>query len=391
MIRANHGAQIGLVLTVAVVLGTMIRPARAGTDLIAGDNFDSALNLNSFTQDPPFHVVDGNWTAGDWFGVLDPTDPPGPLPGGSNRGMPYSIADDSVSVYPLDLQGVVDNSPDSNATTFTSGFKSDKYFGVTDLENPNFTGTARATWVFDISGATELTEISIDMGAMGDFESENDRFDWEYQIDGGPAVPLFTSMVDEEGAATYVMANGTEVNLDDPLMINDVPLLTDKTTVSGLPTRAAAISGSGSELALFFEAETNGGTEAYVFDNIQIIGETGSEVLLGDVNLDSDVNGLDVDPFVGLVTSGGYQAEADMNQDDAVNGLDVDPFVAAIVGGDAQPVPEPSALNLVLLALAGLTGSPVLRWRRASTKSLTRRSSRTDFAETRNDVFFPVS
>jgi hypothetical protein len=74
------------------------------------------------------------------------------------------------------------------------------------------------------------------------------------------------------------------------------------------------------------------------------------EYELGDVNLDDEVNGLDVDPFVGLVTSGDFQTEADMNGDGAVNGLDVDPFVAAVVGGGVQAVPEPGTLVLALFA-----------------------------------------
>jgi hypothetical protein len=83
--------------------------------------------------------------------------------------------------------------------------------------------------------------------------------------------------------------------------------------------------------------------------------------LLGDVNLDTEINGLDVDPFVGLVTSGGYQCEADMNADGAVNGLDVDPFVAAIIGVGGQAVPEPSTL---LLACIGLVACAHLGTRR---------------------------
>ena len=73
---------------------------------------------------------------------------------------------------------------------------------------------------------------------------------------------------------------------------------------------------------------------------------------LGDVNQDGTVNGLDVDPFVTLVTGGTYQAEGDMNGDGVVNGLDVDPFVAAVVGG-TQPVPEPSTLILLALGVIG--------------------------------------
>ena len=77
-------------------------------------------------------------------------------------------------------------------------------------------------------------------------------------------------------------------------------------------------------------------------------------VLLGDVNLDEDVNGLDVDPFVDVLLNGPFQIEADMNKDGEVNGLDVDPFVAAVVGGGVAAVPEPSTLALALgLALLG--------------------------------------
>ncbi|MEM9411631.1 MAG: choice-of-anchor B family protein, partial [Planctomycetota bacterium] len=55
-------------------------------------------------------------------------------------------------------------------------------------------------------------------------------------------------------------------------------------------------------------------------------------VLLGDVNQDGVVNLLDVQPFVELISSGEYLAEADMNGDGSVNLLDVELFVAAISG-----------------------------------------------------------
>jgi len=57
------------------------------------------------------------------------------------------------------------------------------------------------------------------------------------------------------------------------------------------------------------------------------------EILLGDVNQDGSVDLLDVQPFVALLTSGTFVAEADMNQDDVFNLLDVGPFVDAIANG----------------------------------------------------------
>jgi hypothetical protein len=91
-------------------------------------------------------------------------------------------------------------------------------------------------------------------------------------------------------------------------------------------------------------------------DNISAVGL----MLLGDVNLDAVVNGLDVDPFVDVLLNGPFQAEADMNEDAVVNGLDVDPFVVAVVGGGVQAVPEPSSVSL----LAILASSLMVPWKR---------------------------
>lgn len=56
----------------------------------------------------------------------------------------------------------------------------------------------------------------------------------------------------------------------------------------------------------------------------------GKPILLGDVNCDGAVDLLDVQPFVDLLTQGGFLDKADMNQDQAVDLLDVQPFVDAL-------------------------------------------------------------
>ena len=76
---------------------------------------------------------------------------------------------------------------------------------------------------------------------------------------------------------------------------------------------------------------------------------------IGDVNHDTEVNGLDVDPFVDVLLASRFDVAADMNGDGVVNGLDVEPFVAAVVGG-AEPVPEPSTLLLAVVALGVISG-----------------------------------
>ncbi len=56
-------------------------------------------------------------------------------------------------------------------------------------------------------------------------------------------------------------------------------------------------------------------------------------VMKGDVNLDGMVNLLDVSPFVDLLATSQFQAEADCNCDGVVDLLDVSVFVSLLSGG----------------------------------------------------------
>ncbi|MEM9412474.1 MAG: dockerin type I domain-containing protein, partial [Planctomycetota bacterium] len=51
------------------------------------------------------------------------------------------------------------------------------------------------------------------------------------------------------------------------------------------------------------------------------------EILIGDVNIDGEINLLDVAPFIERLSALNYQCEADINGDRKVDLLDVDPFV----------------------------------------------------------------
>ena len=221
--------------------------AQAAPTVIAYDMVGSASqNLISFTDDPdiPFG------SAGDGFNKFQR---------GVSSSIPFAVLDDSAGSYPPDNLGIIKTG------------NTDEFFGVVDTNNPNTGGSdVVATWVFNISGAANLS-LSIDMGAMGDFEASptGDFFNWSYSIDGGPAQTAFQSSVDEAASQTYTLESGTEVTLNDPLLVNGVLLN------NNLQTQTATLNGTGSQLTLILTANFNGGDEAAAYQNIVISGTGG--------------------------------------------------------------------------------------------------------------------
>ncbi|SEO17274.1 ExeM/NucH family extracellular endonuclease, partial [Palleronia pelagia] len=112
-------------------------------------------------------------------------------------------------------------------------------------------------------------ELSVDFGAMGDFES-SDVFTMTYSIDGAAFQDAFVFSVDENGSATYTLEGGASFALDDPLLL-DGTVLTDD-----LATFITALDGTGDALTLRVTAEADGGSEALVFQNIEISGTPGT-------------------------------------------------------------------------------------------------------------------
>jgi hypothetical protein len=167
---------------------------------------------------------------------------------GVSPSIPFALLDDSLNVFPGDTLGIIKEG------------NTDEFFGVVDTENSDNSGPVSATWVFDISGATDLL-LSIDMGAMGDFET-SDFFEWSYSIDGGSTMTAFSSTVDEAGSFSYTLEDGDSFLLNDPMLMQGTILSND------LASFSTPIAGDGSELALTLRAMTNGGSEAIAFQNI---------------------------------------------------------------------------------------------------------------------------
>ena len=67
------------------------------------------------------------------------------------------------------------------------------------------------------------------------------------------------------------------------------------------------------------------------FDNIEISSTPELvEILLGDINQNGVVDFLDISPFISLLSTGQFQAEADVNEDGNVDFLDISPFIAIL-------------------------------------------------------------
>jgi len=139
------------ILAVGVLsLGAISGFGQTGPGVVASDNFDNPKNLTSFVN-----LFDGAFgNPGDGFQVYQRD---------VSATIPFAVLDDSGGSFPSDNIGIIGSD------------KGDAFFGAVDLKNnDNPTGDAMATWVFDISSnlGPDLT-VSIDMGAMGDFESSD--------------------------------------------------------------------------------------------------------------------------------------------------------------------------------------------------------------------------
>ena len=184
---------------------------------------------------------------GSAFDVFGPTD----------RGVSHDLADDSAGSFPADAFGIAPTG------------KTDAFFGVEDLANPDHPGGGgSATWSFDVSGLSDLS-VSIAFSAMGDFEPGDNAHTFTFRIDGAFAGEV---SIDANAAAgfAYAMEGGSEVHLDDPLELTDD--LGTRAIDTGFTTASfTSLAGTGSTLEIVYTAGSNdGGGEAFAFDDLAL-------------------------------------------------------------------------------------------------------------------------
>ncbi len=285
-------AILALVASVAPYGPTAVQPAAAATQ-VAFDMVGS-VSQNLLSQTNPFAGAFAS--AGDGFEKYQR---------GVSASIPFAVLDDSLTVFPADSLGIVG---EANV---------DEFFGVVDTTNSdNPSGVVAAEWVFDISGASNL-ELSIAMGAMGDFEASSDSFEWSYVIDGGTPVVAFASSVDEATSQTYTMDGGATFTLADPMLVGST-LLTNNLQALSVP-----VSGTGTTLTLTLDAVTDSGSEALAFQDIVISAGGGGP---GPVDPDFGVCGDATESLISTIQGVGFTSPE----------VGVKHVVEAVVVGDFQ-------------------------------------------------------
>ena len=255
----------------------------------------------------------------DVFGIVD-------------RTVNFDFADDSV----------INNSDADPMNDDTFGLikpeKTDFFLGFADTNNgDNPDGDVSVTWTVSTAGQTGLS-LSFEAAAMGDFES-TDTLTFTASFDGGPEETLFTStFIDTPDGEmfTYTLQDGslaiaafqTTTTINDPFVIDG------STVINEFQSFSFPITGTGSQMTLTLNYNTNGTAEVLAIDNVAVTAGGGGvdPVLKGDVNLDGNVTFLDINPFIGVLSSNGSQAEADCNCDGTVNFLDIQAFINILSG-----------------------------------------------------------
>lgn len=178
--------------------------------------------------------------------------------------------------------------------------------------------------------------------AIGLIYFSNDAITADAVLDGSSmfnATPDPYLFRDGVGADTYSVVDGNLVTshiIGNPATTDGYVADLDGVFLQDGDTLTLSISSSGLNNLLVWDSGSNSFRIVDSFDAglcIATFTRVSETPLLGDINRDCVINLLDVLPFVDLLASSEFHAEADINQDGVVNLLDVAPFIQLLSGG----------------------------------------------------------
>lgn len=153
----------------------------------------------------------------------------------------------------------------------------------------------------NFGGGTDATTITV--GTTGGLIVGNDYEIQVWFVDDRPPQDARVTPVSD--------ANGNTVNLNDQFSIG-------------------SFTATGTSLVLTIESPGFGQAHLNAY---QIRDVTGGDVLKGDIDLSGVVDFADIPPFIAVLQSNDFQAEADTNCDEVVNFGDIVTFIAILQAG----------------------------------------------------------
>jgi predicted extracellular nuclease len=168
--------------------------------VIGFEDFDgNEINLTNTANVADYGMAGG--TGGDVFGRVD-----GQLGG---VGMPFDVADDTQ----FDVSGAGAGSSFPADQLGIAGQNTTAFFALNDMDAININN---ATFTFSGWGAAVISDITIDLAAMGNFEAaSSDGFIIEAAIDGGAFQEIFRGATNEAASKAYRPLDGGFVFTDD--------------------------------------------------------------------------------------------------------------------------------------------------------------------------------
>ena len=206
----------------------------------------------------------------------------------------------------------------------------------TSGEVPVLTGNITTSATTSISGQDALGINNLTIGRAGFDAVSNENGNEGNDLNPGESV---TFTFDQDVQFTTFELESVLAGDSFDILVDGVPVLEttgDDATIDDLGDLAGFTIAAGTEITIAVDGELTTTSVRLESFEVVIVPESEPEpepVVLCDVNRDGIVNFLDISPFIGVLSSGGDQAEADCNEDGMVNFLDISPFIVALSSG----------------------------------------------------------
>lgn len=220
----------------------------------------------------------------------------------------------SQSVFLNDTNSSVALGPTMAAEPFANRSTADSLASVIDLPTADATEFHNQSTHVWVSGGT--LELVFDFGVEYDLESFHL---WNYVSE-----TFDVDQVDLEFFDDAMVSVGNFAVID--------PAFGNEEGSESVPIVGEVIAIAAPKNVRFVRAVFSGTNGQVDINNAGFTGQLSTPTLMGDVDMNGVVNFLDISPFIALLSSVGFQAEADFNQNGVVDFLDIAAFIAVLSG-----------------------------------------------------------